>query len=158
MENWNIYETEPASLTNYAVFWRRFAAFLIDMLILGIPTYYLAVLLGDDPTVRTQTGDAIEAQYFTTYNAISFLIHWLYFSLMESSIRQASLGKQAMGIYVCDLAGNRISFGKASLRYFGKVLSGLTMMIGFIMAAFTARKQALHDFIANTLVLSRNQV
>jgi uncharacterized RDD family membrane protein YckC len=158
MEDQYTFETETPTLTNYAGFWRRFAALIIDMLILAVPTYFLAILLGDDPSDRMNTGDAVKIQYFTIYNVVSFLINWLYFSLMESSARQATLGKQAMGIYVCDVYGNRISFLKASLRYFGKILSSLTLLIGYIMAAFTERKQALHDFIANTLVLSRHHV
>jgi uncharacterized RDD family membrane protein YckC len=158
MENHNFYETEPDSPTNYAGFWRRFAAIIIDMLILSVPTYFLVVYMSDDPHSHVSSGDAVKAQYFTIYRAGTFLLNWLYFALLESSARQATFGKQAMGIYVTDLAGNRISFGKATLRYFGKIISGLTMFVGYIMAAFTQRKQALHDLIANTLVLNRHQV
>ena len=85
-------------------------------------------------------------------------IQWLYFALMESSKNQATLGKMALGLRVTDLNGNRISFGKATGRYFGKILSSMTLLIGYIMAAFTAKKQALHDFVAGTLVLSKQSV
>ena len=142
--------------TNYAGFWRRFGALLIDILILSVPTYFLATLLGDDPNNRgNQTTGEVEVQYFTIYHGVTFLVNWLYFALLESSARQATFGKQAQGLYVTDTDGRRITFVKATLRYFGKVISSLTIGIGYIMAAFTARKQALHDIIASTLVLHK---
>jgi uncharacterized RDD family membrane protein YckC len=85
--------------------------------------------------------------------AISLVGQWLYFSLQESSDRQATLGKRVMGIKVVDLEGRRITFGRATGRHFAKLLSGLICDIGFIMAGFTERKQALHDMIASTLVV-----
>src|SRR5688572_7959712 len=140
----------------YAGFWRRFGALLIDILILSIPTYFLATLLGDNTNdYVNRTGDEVEVQYFTIYNVVSFLVNWLYFALLESSARQATFGKQALGLYVTDTEGRRITFVRATLRYFGKVISSLTIGIGYIMAAFTARKQALHDIIASTLVLRK---
>jgi uncharacterized RDD family membrane protein YckC len=125
--------------THYAGFWRRFAAIIIDGIILGIVGAVLGAALGR-----------------SLGSSLNTLIGWLYFALMESSERQATLGKMALGIYVTDVEGRRISFAKATLRYFAKILSTLILFIGFIMAAFTARKQALHDMIANTLVLSRS--
>jgi uncharacterized RDD family membrane protein YckC len=80
---------------------------------------------------------------------------WLYFAYQESSPAQATIGKRALGIKVTDLEGNRISFGRATGRYFAKYLSAITLFIGFLLAAFTARKQALHDMIAGTLVVNR---
>jgi len=65
------------------------------------------------------------------------------------------LGKRALGLVVTDLDGRRISFGRATGRYFGKVFSGMLFYVGFLMAAFTARKQALHDVLAGTLVVQR---
>lgn len=78
---------------------------------------------------------------------------WLYHALMESSAKQATLGRMALGIRVTDLNGNRIGFGRATGRYFAKILSALILGIGFLMAAFTAKKQALHDIPAGTLVV-----
>jgi uncharacterized RDD family membrane protein YckC len=80
---------------------------------------------------------------------------WLYFALMESSAKQATLGKAMIGVIVTDADGSRISFGRASGRYFAKFVSVITLMIGFIMAAFTKRKQALHDMMAGCLVIRR---
>ena len=80
---------------------------------------------------------------------------WLYYTLMESSRYQATLGKMVLGIQVTDLEGNRISLARANGRYFGKVLSKMVLYIGFIMAAFTEKKQALHDVIAGCLVVRK---
>jgi len=156
MENYSVTDVPNQTPTNYAGFWRRFGAILIDGLILAIPTYFLAVWLGNSPGDRiNHHTQEVEVQYFNVYNGASLLINWLYFALQESSAKQATLGKQALGIYVTDTAGRRLSFMKATLRFFGKLLSGLTVGVGYVMAAFTARKQALHDFIADTLVLHK---
>jgi uncharacterized RDD family membrane protein YckC len=56
---------------------------------------------------------------------------------------------------VTDAQGNRIRFGRATGRYFGKILSGLILYIGFMMAGCTPRKQALHDMLADTLVVRK---
>jgi uncharacterized RDD family membrane protein YckC len=80
---------------------------------------------------------------------------WLYFTLLEASPWQATVGKVALGIRVTDLAGARIGWGRANARYFGKILSSLILGIGYLMAAFTERKQALHDMVAATLVVRK---
>ena len=79
---------------------------------------------------------------------------WLYFAIMESSSRQATLGKLAFGIRVVDLDGDRVSFFRASARFFAKIFSALSLAVGFLMAAFTRRKQALHDMVASCLVVN----
>ncbi len=84
---------------------------------------------------------------------LALMAGWIYFASMESSGWQATLGKKALGLKVTDLAGNRITFARASGRFFGKLLSGMILMIGFFMAGFTERKQALHDILAGCLVL-----
>ncbi|GAB3820472.1 hypothetical protein GCM10028895_20670 [Pontibacter rugosus] len=83
---------------------------------------------------------------------ISAFVGWLYYAGFESSAKQATPGKQLFGIFVTDTQGYRLSFARASGRYFGKMLSGLILLIGYIMAAFTKRRQALHDMLASTLV------
>jgi uncharacterized RDD family membrane protein YckC len=122
----------------YAGFWKRFVAYLIDAILLGI--------IGG---ILTSQMDQEVASTITT------ILGWLYFAGMESSSRQATLGKSIMGIYVTGLDGQRISFLRATGRYFAKFISAIILLIGFIMAAFTERKQALHDMIASTLVLDR---
>ncbi len=83
---------------------------------------------------------------------LGLLASWLYEAILESSPRQATLGKMVLGLKVTDLAGNRISFARASGRHFAKYLSGAILFMGYIIAGFTDRKQALHDMIAGTLV------
>ena len=78
--------------------------------------------------------------------------NWIYEAVMESSSKQATLGKMALGLKVTDLEGRRISFARATGRHFAKLLSGMILLVGYIMAGFTERKQALHDMIAGTLV------
>jgi len=89
------------------------------------------------------------------FNILMFGAVWLYFALMESSSKQATLGKMMIGVIVTDTDGNRISFGRASGRYFAKIPSAIILMIGYIMAAFTKRKQALHDMMAGCLVIRK---
>lgn len=83
---------------------------------------------------------------------VTIVAAWLYFALLESSKLQASIGKLALGIIVTDMEGNRITFGKATGRYFGKIISAIILYVGFMMAGFTEKKQGLHDIIAGTLV------
>jgi uncharacterized RDD family membrane protein YckC len=86
---------------------------------------------------------------------IRTVLNWLYYALLESSTWQATLGKKALGLEVTDVEGRRISFGRATGRFFAKIISALILFIGFIMAGFTERKQALHDMIAGTLVIRK---
>lgn len=163
----------------YAGFWRRFVAYLIDELLIGAVTFIILLPLyiifgvgifafedfegyeNFSNVVFTQyydddvkAGFIIAIVFFVLIIAVfSIILQWLYYALMESSSKQATLGKMAIGIKVTDLSGNRISFGRATGRYFGKILSGLILNIGYIMAAFTERKQALHDMMANCLVI-----
>lgn len=89
---------------------------------------------------------------------LGLTINWLYCTLMESSSKQATLGKMALGIVVVDANVNRISFGKATGRFLGSIVSGLIIGIGYIMAAFTERKQGLHDKMAGTYVVKKSSL
>lgn len=84
---------------------------------------------------------------------IPTLVNWLYHAIMESSAKQATLGKLLLKIRVTDLDGQRISLGKATARHFSKTISTLALLIGFLMAGWTKKKQALHDKIAKCLVV-----
>jgi uncharacterized RDD family membrane protein YckC len=86
---------------------------------------------------------------------LGLVIPWLYDALMLSSETQATLGKMALGITVTDMDGRRLTFGRATGRHFAKILSALLLCIGFVMAAFTAKKQALHDMLAGTVAILR---
>jgi uncharacterized RDD family membrane protein YckC len=155
---------------NYAGFWRRFAAYLIDSVIIGIVMGIVMMIFGIglfgslatvDPMDMEMDEDAANAMAagviggMMTFILLLSAAQWLYFALMESSSKQATLGKMALSIIVTDLNGNRLSFGRATGRYFGKIISGAILMIGYIMAGFTEKKQALHDIIAGCLVVNR---
>jgi uncharacterized RDD family membrane protein YckC len=99
--------------------------------------------------------EALEGPLTLIWYAGSIALQWLYEAFMTSSSKQATLGKMAMGVVVTDLAGNRISFGRATGRFFGKLLSGIILMIGYLMQPFTEKKQALHDILAGTLVVKQ---
>jgi uncharacterized RDD family membrane protein YckC len=94
--------------------------------------------------------------FLTVSFAAIFVLGWLYYASMESSAYQGTLGKMALGLIVTDMQGRRISFGRASGRFFAKLLTGLIpFFVGYIMAGFTEKKQALHDIIASCLVLKK---
>jgi uncharacterized RDD family membrane protein YckC len=138
-------------------FWRRVLAYIIDTIILSIVGGMISgSLLGSAAGLGAITGGVDETTMFTGamlgVQGISFVINWLYFALLESSSMQGTLGKKALGMIVTDLDGNRIGFGRATGRYFAKFLSAIILLIGFVMVAFTQRKQGLHDIIASTLV------
>ena len=133
----------------YAGFGIRFVAALVDGIITGILGFIVGALvggIGGAGGANNQTIQAI-AQLF------GIVIGWLYSALQESSEKQATVGKKMMGIRVTDLDGNRISFGRATGRHFAKIISACILLIGYIMAAFTEKKQALHDIMAGTLVV-----
>jgi len=149
----------PPPRVDYAGFWRRFVAFIIDMIAIGIVTSLIRWITGgstvhNSPMIMNSFSN-FGAQIFSFSNFASIAIGWLYYALMESSTRQATLGKMALGLFVTDLNGKRLSFARASGRHFGKIVSAMTLTIGYLMAGFTARKQALHDMIAGCLVLVR---
>lgn len=95
------------------------------------------------------TDDEVQGFAFLAW----LMCYWIYFAVLESSSWQATLGKRALGIIVTDERGERLTFGRATGRYWAKWLSYLTFLVGFAMAGFTRKKQALHDVLANTLVV-----
>jgi uncharacterized RDD family membrane protein YckC len=143
----------------YAGFWRRFFAGVIDSFILGILVRILESvfesffdrMIGN---VTTQAGFwTALAGWASLYICLYIVVYWIYHAGMESSRWRATLGKKALGVVVTDLAGDRISFGRASVRYFAQLVSVLTFMIGYLIQPFTQRRQALHDKIVGTLVV-----
>ena len=86
---------------------------------------------------------------------IVWTMQWMYYSVMESSSKQATIGKLACGLVVTNKNGNRTHFGQASARYWGMIASFLTLGIGFLMCTWTKRRQCLHDMVAGCLVLRK---
>ncbi len=138
----------------YAGFWLRFVTYLIDSVVMGlavvlvlVPLIFLTGLGAFLGQIRTEE-DWSDAGFFLMLG----FIH----ALMESSEWQATVGKKALGLVVTDMAGQRVSFARATGRHFGKIITNMVpMLIGYIMAGFTERKQALHDMIAGCVVLRR---
>lgn len=166
-------EKDSGSTLEFAGFWRRLAAGIIDnfifLVLSGVLFLILSLVLGAsiDPGPFINAifrGDLNSAWMATKGPALDLLIFsslgtaiffWLYFAGFESSIRQATPGKRFLRIMVTDMAGNRISFGAATGRCIGKFFSAAILCIGFIMIAFTNHKQGLHDKIAATLVVRK---
>jgi uncharacterized RDD family membrane protein YckC len=152
----------------YAGFWLRLLAYLIDGVLIGIVFGIFVLLMvaivgvgyfrtmfegmnSEDPTFPLAFISLI-----LLVSGASLLISWLYYAWMESSEYQGTLGKMALGLIVTDLQGRRVTFARASGRFFAKIITGLIpLFIGYIMAGFTEKKQALHDMIASCLVLRK---
>ncbi len=158
----NPYGYGPPSNRGFAGFFRRFAAFWLDGIILNILGMALmffiafvvgAVAYGGDasPEEAEELGEMLSGPLML----VCMIIAWLYYALSESSVLQATLGKRLMGIYVTDIYGHRLSFGRATCRWLCKVPSAMIFGIGFLLALVTPRCQALHDLLVGSLVLRR---
>ncbi len=126
------YATHP-----YGGFWIRVVAWFIDACIVGL-LWPLSIFAGPG--------------FHVVGFGLGFFGGWLYEALLTSSSLQATLGKLIVGLRVTDLQGQRISFERATGRHFAKYLSAFILGIGFLMIAFTEKKQGLHDMLAGTLV------
>jgi uncharacterized RDD family membrane protein YckC len=154
----------------YAGFWLRFVAVIIDGIVLWIAGAVITIPLMGAMGLRTMMrggfgpyggGPATPADMLPFVGMIfrlvliSLVLRWLYYALLESSSWQATLGKKALGLEVTDLEGRRIGFGRATGRTFAKIISAMILYVGFMMAGFTEKKQALHDMIAGCLVVRK---
>ncbi len=138
----------------YAGFWLRWVASSIDLIlsysigdVLGV---VLGVVLGIVQLVFSDRTVGDVHAYL-----VGFFVNWLYYALMESSRYQGTVGKLVLGLIVTDEQYRPISFWRATGRYFGMIVSTIILFIGYLMAAFTARKQCLHDKMAGTLVVKK---
>lgn len=131
----------------YAGFWRRALAYVIDGALVG----GVASLMASGVTALTRN----DFQAIANVAPVTFALTWAYFAVMESSPAQGTLGKLALSLYVTDTHGDPITFRRAAFRHLFKTLSTLVLFTGWVMAAFTPRKQALHDVLAGTMVLRR---
>jgi uncharacterized RDD family membrane protein YckC len=151
----------PAGAAIQAGFWRRCAAMMIDGILLGVAMAVVQVVVGAGAIGAFGSSGEPGAGLLALAGSmlllffIAFVGQWLYFALFESGAMQATPGKRALGLKVVDDEGARIGFGRASGRFFGKIVSGAVFYVGFLMAGLTERKQALHDMMANTLVVFR---
>jgi uncharacterized RDD family membrane protein YckC len=167
MENITLETQRP-----YAGFWLRVAACIIDSILLSFIQFILVLpVMGFFGFAGLKAAEDLDAEGMSDDEMLGFaagmigsmliiwlifiLVQWLYYALMESSSRQATVGKLAVGIVVTDMNGGRVSFLRASGRFFGKIISSAILCIGYLMAGFTEKKQALHDMIASTLVIKK---
>ncbi|MCW8808147.1 MAG: RDD family protein [Rhodanobacter sp.] len=162
-------QTTTVALEDYAGFWKRVAAYIVDAIILYIPSMLIQKMMGGAAAEAAMKQAQLSAagnpelvmaamsQFYATMMPailITAVLTWLYFAACESSAWQATVGKLALGIRVTDMHGARISFARALGRYPAKYLSAIIFFVGFMMVAWTQRKQGLHDLIAGTLVLN----
>ncbi|WP_424244532.1 putative RDD family membrane protein YckC [Elusimicrobium posterum] len=143
----------------YASFWQRFFALVIDNIILSVASsivgFIIGLVIGGGMQANANpTGEQLIIMI--ALYGIFFIAYCLYFPILESSASQATPGKMAVGIKVVDLNGQRISFLRALGRYFAHAISQITLLIGFMMVCFTEKKQALHDMISGTLVVTND--
>ncbi len=155
------------TLTNFknhppAGFWKRAIAYVIDYMILSISSWIITVILtlvligglaATDFNGQNSTGVMIG---FIAMYVVVFALWIGYYAAFESSKSQATPGKLVLGLVVTDLQGERISMGRGIGRNLAKILSAIPLLIGFFLAGFTARKQALHDLMGGTLVVDKD--
>jgi len=134
----------------YAGFWKRTLASIIDSVITSTGSILILLLL-----ILLCNSEKQYSIALTIWYILAVVIVWLYYTLMESSSYQGTVGKIFLGIKVTDLNGHKIGFGRATGRHFGKIISAIILFVGFIMVAFTKRKQGLHDIMAGCLVVNR---
>lgn len=133
----------------YGGFWIRLMAYIIDLLVLTIPNIMVLLIL-----VFIFQIDVAQIKSFDNVSScIIGFIWWIYFASFDSSEWQASIGKRAMGLKVVDAHGHRVSFGRATGRYFSTYLSGIILFIGYMMIGWNSHKRGLHDLIAKTYVI-----
>jgi uncharacterized RDD family membrane protein YckC len=145
---------------HYAGFWKRFGAYFLDGIVnsLIVVLFFLVWMVFELFLNAIGVSQTFKESILGTLGVPLYLsLSWLYFALFESSSKKATIGKMAFGIEVVDINDNRISFLRASARYWLKLLSALLLCIGFIMAAFTQDKQALHDMISRTYVVNKQE-
>ena len=143
----------------------RFVSFLVDTSLLVF--WYTIILYstsGESQQLYTwkdfikdgalSAGEVMIVLKMLFFNIYLPVLHWLYYTLLESSPKQATIGKFTLGLKVTDLRGKRISFAQANLRYFSKILSALPVFLGFLLIFTTRRSQMLHDFLARTVVVT----
>jgi uncharacterized RDD family membrane protein YckC len=161
-------EGVTAMTFDYASFWQRFGAWVIDLMVLMVPSMIVFYAMGGftaythmltqlqaNPDMSTAIRDYAEATQGA--NIATFVIGFLYYTLFESSKWQATPGKLALRLRVTDVNGNGLTVGRAALRNavrLTNVITGLIPFVCYIAVAWTERKQGLHDLLAHALVLN----
>ncbi len=140
--------TPAPAAVRYGGFWRRFGAFWIDGILMWIAGALIKVSMG----LELFEGEFADPRSLLA-SFISLGMGWLYCALLESSSRQATLGQMVVGVQVTDLGLRRISFARATGRHFAQLVSAVLLLMGYVMIAFTEKKQGLHDMLSGCLVI-----
>lgn len=160
----------------YAGLWLRVLAAIVDLMILGVPlavfVSFLTVVKGrPNPFLNLHPGEP-PSEVISAYGMPSIIVilcffilgSWFYFAILESSSWQATVGKKLFGLYVTNMIGSRLSFGRTSARFFtGRCLVHIPycgivyFVVDCVCAGVTSKKQALHDSIAGCLVLKKSK-
>ena len=144
-------KTPPQDRQAYGGFWIRFAATAVDTVVLLIPILLVSFLYRSTTPPANSELEKVVVDLVDI--GLNFTIWWVYTAVLLSSSWQATIGKKVCGLRVVDYDGRRVTFGRATGRYFASFLSAVLLCVGFFMIAWTRRKQGLHDFMANTLVI-----
>lgn len=159
-----------ASAPEYAGFWIRLVACIVDGFVLGaismvimVPLFFVMIVAaafispsGDD-SANAGLGSIFCCAYCMVF-IVAIVAQWLYYAWFESSKYMATPGKMLLGLVVVDEnTGGRLTFAQASLRLVAKILTNVVFYIGYIAIAFSSRKQGLYDMIAHTLVVKKQQ-
>ena len=136
----------------YGGFWRRLAGWLVDQVLLFFPSAIVRVLLGMEPIAWH---DPLDGRLAVSVS-VDIVLEWMYSALLVSSAARGTLGQQLMDLQVTDGNGARVSFARASARYFATLLTLLTCGVGYLFQLFTSRRQTLHDWVSGTLVVRRS--
>ncbi|MGH9741274.1 MAG: RDD family protein [Candidatus Acidiferrum sp.] len=146
----------PEDMAAYAGFWLRFAAALIDASIMFFPFCFVGfVMVVIFRLASAGKGYDLTLVAFIAWCAVTIAMALSYFAFLERSAWQATFGKIAVRLYVTDIGGRRLTLSRAAGRTLAKCLSILSLGVGYLMCGFTKKKQALHDKLANCLVLRR---
>jgi uncharacterized RDD family membrane protein YckC len=142
----------------FAGFWLRAVAYLFDTILISL---VFGLIASFNPSTFIKFPDEATASLTSLpqLTPFAFVITlagtWLYYTVFEASAWQATPGKRILRLYVADMNGHRLTFARAGLRNLTKLISSLTFLVGYLIAGFTERKQALHDLLSSCLVLRR---
>jgi len=147
----------PEQWMRYAGIWRRLAAAIIDTVMLAFMLFAVSIVAVVFLVALPLRGQVLQTGLFRlAAAALALLIAWAYSAGFECSAGQGTIGKATLGVAGCDAEGQRIGFGRASLRFVGKLLTCLTLGAGFVLIAFDRRKRGLDDRLAGTVVIQRD--
>lgn len=154
---------DPSNSLEYAGFWLRLAAHIIDHFIVGFVlgsiVSFTMLIMGISASIFGDLDNPANQMIFMSFTMVigvaALVITWLYYAMMECSSYQGTLGKMALSIKVTDMEGGPVTFAQATGRFFAKFISSLILYFGYFMIGFTQKKQGLHDILASCLVVRK---